>query len=120
MSSPPPLERLLHIRDEIRFLQSCREKLIDIADLVTDEVMRRAVVKSLEIIGEATKSLPIEWREAYPQVQWRNIARMRDKLTHHYFDTDFEFVWIVLQTLIDPLAETVEQMLRELTQRPTS
>jgi uncharacterized protein with HEPN domain len=39
---------------------------------------------------------------------------MRDKLTHHYFDTDFEFAWLVLQTLIDPLGETVTQMLEEL------
>lgn len=118
MSSPLPLERLLHIRDELQFLQACRSKLTALADLVADEVMRRAVVKSIEIIGEATKNLPIAWREAYPQIQWRNIARMRDKLTHHYFDTDFEFVWIVLRELIDPLAETISQMLRELPQAP--
>ncbi|HEX8426491.1 DUF86 domain-containing protein [Hymenobacter sp.] len=92
MSSLLPLERLLHIRDEIKFLQSCRGKLPDMTALATDEVMSRAVVKSIEIIGEATKNLPVAWREAYPQIQWRNIARMRDKLTHHYFDTDFEFV----------------------------
>ncbi|UYZ61604.1 HepT-like ribonuclease domain-containing protein [Hymenobacter weizhouensis] len=114
MSSPLPLERLMHIRDEVRFLQNCRNNLPDIAALVTDEVMSRAVVKSIEIIGEATKNLPVEWREAYPQIQWRNIARMRDKLTHHYFDTDFEFVWIVLQKLIDPLGEIIARMLQEL------
>jgi uncharacterized protein with HEPN domain len=82
--------------------------------LVADEVMSRAIVKSIEIIGEATKNLPAEWREAYPEIQWRNIARMRDKLTHHYFDTDFEFVWVVLQKLIDPLGETIAGMLEEL------
>lgn len=71
-------------------------------------------MKSIEIIGEATKNLPAEWREAYPEIPWRNIARMRDKLTHHYFDTDFEFVWVVLQKLIDPLGETVARMLEEL------
>ena len=114
MSSPPPLERLFHIRDEVLFLQNCRSKLTDMADLVMDEVMRRAVVRSIEIIGEATNNIPAAWREAYPQIQWRNIARMRDKLTHHYFDTDFEFVWIVLQNLIDPLAETIDRMLRDL------
>ena len=103
MSSPLPLERLMHIRDEVLFLQRCRAKLPDLVALVADEVMSRAVVKSIEIIGEATKNLPAEWREAYQGIQWRNIARMRDKLTHHYFDTDFEFVWIVLQKLIDPL-----------------
>ena len=112
--SLPPLERLLHIRDEILFLQRCRQKLPDLSALVADEVMCRAVVKSIEIIGEATKNLPTEWREAYAEIPWRNIARMRDKLTHHYFDTDFEFVWLVMQTQIDPLGETVARMLQEL------
>ena len=114
MSSPLPLERLMHIRDEVLFLQRCRAKLPDLMALVADEVMSRAVVKSIEIIGEATKNLPAEWREAYPGIQWRNIARMRDKLTYHYFDTDFEFVWIVLQKLIDPLGGTVLRMLEEI------
>jgi len=85
-----------------------------LAALVADEVMCRAVVKSIEIIGEATKNLPIEWREAYSEIPWRNIARMRDKLTHHYFDTDFEFGWLVMQTQIDRLGETVGRMLQEL------
>ena len=104
----------MHIRDEVLFLQRCRAKLPDLVALVADEVMSRAIVKSIEIIGEATKSLPAEWRESYPEIQWRNIARMRDKLTHHYFDTDFEFIWIVLQKLIDPLGETVARMLEAL------
>jgi len=43
---------------------------------------------------------------------------MRDKLTHHYFDTDFEFVWLVMQTQIDPLDETVARMLQELPSTP--
>ena len=114
MSSPLPLERLMHIRDEVLFLQRCRAKLPNLTALVADEVMSRAIVKSIEVIGEATKNLPAEWREAYPEIQWRNIARMRDKLTHHYSDTDFEFVWVVLQKLIDPLGETIARMLEEL------
>ena len=104
----------MHIRDEVSFLQRCRARLPDLGALVADEVLSRAVVKSIEIIGEATKNLPAEWREAYPHIQWRNIARMRDKLIHHYFDTDVEFVWLVLQKQIDPLGETVARMLEEL------
>lgn len=112
--SLPPLEQLLHIRDEIQFLQRCRQKLPDLAALVADEVMCRAVVKSIEIIGEASKNLPVECCESYPEIPWRNIARMRDKLTHHYSDTDFEFVWLVMQTQIDPLDKTVARMLQAL------
>ena len=117
MSSPLPRERLMHIRDEVLFLQRCRAKLPDLVALVADEVLSRATVRSIEIIGEATKHLPLEWCQAYPEIEWRNIARMRDKLTHHYFDTDFEFVWLVLQKQIDPLSKTVARMLEELPSR---
>ena len=114
MSSPPPLERLMHIRDEVLFIQRCRARLPDLVALVADEVMSRALVKSIEIIGEASKNVPVAWRDAYPQVAWRNVMRMRDKLTHHYFDTDFEFVWLVMHEEIDSLGDTVALMLREL------
>ena len=60
MSSPLPLERLIHIRDEVLFLQRCWAKLLDLVALVADEVMSRAIVKSIEIIGKATKNLPVE------------------------------------------------------------
>ena len=114
MSSPLPIERLHHIRDEAIYLLGCRPLFATQKDLENDEHISRAVVRSLEIIGEATKNLPASWCEAYPAVAWRNIARMRDKLTHHYFDTDFRFVWSVLHEKIDTLLATVEQMLRDL------
>ena len=114
MPSPPPVERLLHIRHEARYLLRVRPRFSTQLDLEADEDISRAVVRSLEIIGEATKNVPIEWREAYPAVNWRNIARMRDKLTHHYFETDFQFVWSVLHEKLDPLLTTIERMIREL------
>ena len=109
----PPLERLLHIRDEVAFLQHCRgtyppEKII------SDAVVSRAVVRSLEIIGEASKHLPAAWCAAYPAIPWRQIAQMRNRLAHKYFETDFEVVLDVLNAEIDPLGETIALMLREL------
>ena len=77
MSSPLPLERLMHIRDEVRFLQKCRDTH-ELQFIIHDEVLSRAVVRSLEIIGEATKNVPMAWREAYPQVKWKGIAGIRD------------------------------------------
>ena len=111
--SLPPRERLLHIRDEAAYLQRFRAKHT-LAEVIHDEDLSRAVVRSLEIIGEATKSIPAEWRDKYAVVPWKQIARMRDRLIHHYFDIDFEVVGNVLETEIDPLAETVAAMLREL------
>ena len=61
MSSPPPLERLMHIRDEVLFLQKCRDTHA-FGIIIHDEVLSRAVVRSLEIVGEATRNAPITQR----------------------------------------------------------
>jgi uncharacterized protein with HEPN domain len=114
MPSPPPFERLLHIRDEAQYLLRVRPRFANQDDLEADEDISRAVVRALEIIGEATKNVPATWRSSYPQIEWRQIAKMRDRLTHHYFDTDFEVVWEVLENEIKPLLTTIEQMIREL------
>ena len=113
MSSPPPLERLMHIRDEVLFLQKCRDNHA-LGVIIHDEVLSRAVVRSLEIIGEATKNVPMAWRDAYPQVKWKGIAGIRDRMIHHYFDIDFEIIGEVFAQDLDVLGDTVRQMLQEL------
>jgi len=50
-------------------------------------------VKSLEVIGEAVKNIPIEKRKKFPMIMWKEIAGMRDKLIHSYFGVDYEVVW---------------------------
>ena len=103
----------MHIRDEVLFLQRCRSKH-ELGVIIHDEMLSRAVVRSLEIIGEATKNVPSAWRDAYPQVQWKSIAGIRDRMIHHYFDIDFEIVGEVLKNDLDLLGETVALMLSQL------
>ena len=111
--SRSPLEFLRHIRDKLDFLERYRA-LPDLAALVANPESTRAVLHSLLIIGEAVKNVPAEWRERYDQVPWRNMARMRDKIVHHYFDVNYPIVWNVSQNELGPLRRTVELMLREL------
>ena len=68
-----------------------------------DPILQRAIVRSLEIIGEASKRLPAEMRNANPAVEWRAMARMRDRLIHDYFGVDLDIVWRVLQSNIPAL-----------------
>jgi uncharacterized protein with HEPN domain len=61
------------------------------------------VVRALEIIGEATKRLSDATKAAHPQVDWRSMARMRDRLIHGYISVDYEIVWDVITSAIPPL-----------------
>ncbi|MGB9780100.1 DUF86 domain-containing protein, partial [Caldanaerobacter sp.] len=82
MKTPRPY--LEHILQECEFLIE-RVKGISFEDFVKDPVLTRAFVRSLEIIGEAVKNLPKEFREKHSKVPWKEIAGMRDKLIHEYF-----------------------------------
>lgn len=77
-----------------------------------DETVRRAFVRSLEIIGEAAKKVPEDFRTAHPTVEWRTMAGMRDRLIHDYFGVDFELVWDVVQTRIPELRNQLAAILK--------
>jgi uncharacterized protein with HEPN domain len=76
-----------------------------------DDTLRRAFVRSIEIIGEAAKGVPKSFRDKYPDVPWQSIAGMRDRLIHGYFAVDFEIVWDVVEKKIPPLREQLQQIL---------
>lgn len=105
-----PREFLRHILQEADFLVGIAPRLTR-ALLEEDPVLQRAVVRSLEIIGEATKRVPAELRDANPRIQWRSMARMRDRLVHDYFGTDLDIVWDVLQHKIPALRDEVRRVL---------
>lgn len=66
--------------------------VVSIETLMADEVLSRACVKSLEIIGEASRNISEDLKMAHPEVPWRPMIGMRNKLVHHYFGVDWEIV----------------------------
>ena len=70
-----------------------------------------SVIREIEIIGEATKRLSAEFREAHPQIPWQDIAGMRDVLIHAYDKVDVDELWYVLETSIPELISLIEPML---------
>jgi uncharacterized protein with HEPN domain len=93
--SPFPLEYLRHIFDEAKYLTDRVEGLSK-EEFINDDTLKRVFVRSIEIIGEATKKIPPEFKEKYAHLEWRAMAGMRDKLIHDYFGIDDELVWDVV------------------------
>ena len=106
-----PLEFLRHILDETNYLIKHSEGMSK-EDFSYNDTLKRAFVRSLEIIGEAAKKIPPKLRQKYPEVDWRAMSEMRDKLIHDYFGIDYDIVWDVVKNKIPPLQDEVEEILK--------
>jgi uncharacterized protein with HEPN domain len=87
---------------------------MDYAAFVADDKTTFAVIRGLEIIGEATKMIPDSLRQTYPIVPWKAMAGMRDKLIHHYFGVDLQVVWETAVNDLPPLLPQIKQILADL------
>ena len=78
-----------------------------------DQMRIDAVIRNLQIIGEAVKKIPNSIREAYPSIPWHEIAALRNRVTHVYFDVDINVTWNVVQFELPMLKTQIQQILKE-------
>ena len=104
-------ELLYHILDEAKYLLKQSEN-IDLEDFLENETLKRAFVRSLEIIGEAVKKLPNDFKNKHTSIEWKKIAGMRDKLIHKYFGVDYYIVWDIVKNHIPDLKKKIEEILK--------
>ena len=109
-------------KDPVIFLQHILESIEIIEDFIKDSnkseflhsiQLQEALVRRLEIIGEATKNLPKNYRRKYVHVKWHEMAGMRDKLIHHYFCIDLHVVWDVIKKDLPGLKKQIQKILKE-------
>ena len=70
-----------------------------------------AVVRNLEIIGEAANSLPVSYRESHDEIQWPHIIGLRNRIIHEYFDVDLDIIWFIISNELAALKNTIEKLL---------
>lgn len=100
--SLPAVEYLCHILDETGYLIDQTQQLTK-DQFLRDATLKRAFVRSLEIIGEASKQIPEDFRQKYCHLEWRAMAGMRDRLIHGYFGVDYDIIWDVVMNKIPAL-----------------
>ena len=101
--------RLLHIIEAINYIESFIEGRVK-DDLYNDPMLRFAIERQLEIIGEAANHLSDELKLTNPEIEWRKVIAFRNFIVHEYFGIDLELVWDIIANKIPPLKTVVERM----------
>ncbi|NHI94929.1 MAG: DUF86 domain-containing protein [Candidatus Lokiarchaeota archaeon] len=106
----------LFLNDILEAISNILEYTKDIDDkqFSSDKKTRDAVLRNLEIIGEATKSIPDTFKKEYKDINWRGISGMRDKLIHEYFGVSNQIVWETIKNDIPTLKSQVEVIIKNL------
>jgi len=106
-----PLEYLRHIQDECLFVLSVIKPETGKEELLVNETLKRAIVRSLEIIGEATKKIPVDFKLKWNSINWKNMAGMRDRLIHDYMGVNYSIVWDVVKNKIPELSLQIQEVI---------
>jgi uncharacterized protein with HEPN domain len=108
--SPSPIEYLRHILDEINYVEGIASGINE-DRFLSDQTLKRSFVRSIEIIGEATKKIPADFRAKHNDIDWKRFAGMRDKLIHDYFGVDYSIVWDVVISKLPELKQKITQII---------
>ncbi|MCX7993046.1 MAG: DUF86 domain-containing protein [Fimbriimonadales bacterium] len=112
----------LYIQDILENMDDAESFIagMDYTQFLGDKRTLNAVLRSIEVIGEAAKRVPDEIRARYPDIPWREMAGMRDKIIHDYLGVDTEIVWYVASQRISELRPLLKQVLEDLRREGSS
>lgn len=102
-----------HIIESIELIEQYAKDLT-IQTFQTNVAMQDAIIRRLEIIGEAVKNIPLTFRTKHSNIPWKQMAGMRDVLTHEYFDVDLSLTWAVVKHELPALKAKIQELLNGL------
>ncbi|TAN58038.1 DUF86 domain-containing protein [Patescibacteria group bacterium] len=102
-----------HIQESIGEIEFYTAKML-MKDFLKDRKTQDAVIRRIEIVGEAVKNLPRDFKERYFEIPWREIAGMRDQLIHGYFGIDLNIVWKTVKKDIPKLKKEINELIESL------
>lgn len=108
-----------YLRDILTAIDDARSFIdsIDLDDFQASKEKQYAVIRALEIVGEAAAQIPAEIRTAYPTIPWREIVGMRNVVIHNYFGVDEAVIWRTVQEDLPPLKRSIKRILKDLSRR---
>ncbi len=86
---------------------------MDFEDFENNDLVLDAVVRNIEILGEATKRISDEFKDKYSEIPWKEIARTRDKIIHFYFGVDVDIIWDIVQADIPDLSKKLRFLIEQ-------
>ncbi len=107
---------LLHILDEVEYLME-KSSTLTYDQLCNSKDIEHAITRSIEIIGEASKNVSYEICMKYPEIPWKNMAGMRDRIIHGYFSINYEIVYDVVMNKIPELEPLIRRIIYDLDNR---
>ena len=108
-----PKQLLHYILEECSVIEQTKVSGLTFEKMMIDEIVKRAIVKSLENIGEVGSKIPVEVRVEWKEIKWKDVIGMRQRLAHDYWGIDYDIVWNVVQTKIPELKTAIEKILKE-------
>jgi len=106
---------ILYLEDILDAIRKIREYIAEITfeDFCDDEKTVDAVIRNLEVIGEAAKNLPQNMKDLHPEIEWRKITAIRNIVVHQYFGVDNFIIWDVISTKLSPIYDAATDLLNK-------
>ena len=108
-----PRDHKLYLKDMLEAIQKIERysEKMSLDTLLEDDLVQDAIIRNLEILGEAVKNIPEHVKNEHPDIEWKKIAGLRDIITHAYFGIDVEIIWDVVENKIPSLKKSILEIL---------